>query len=187
MIDVALKEWHLLCQALIHGEQAIVLRKGGILEANNEFELEYRRFLLYPTYIHQQVTHVKPEWQGRIEQRAAEPEKIALAGYAEAVKIFEVPSRAAFEQLDDLHMWAKPLIDMRFSYRPEKPLYLVVVRAFKLAAPLVIDNTPEYAGCKSWVPLAQMVDVSGATPALAEARVAAVVERIGRTFAEARP
>lgn len=181
-LNVALKEWHLLCQALIQGQQAILLRKGGILEANNEFELEHRRFLLYPTYIHQQLTHVKPAWRDRIEQRSTEPEKITLAGWAEAIKILEVPNRAAFEKLDHLHFWDKPLIDMRFAYRPEKPLYLVIVRAHKLQSPITIDNTPDYAGCKSWVPLEHEIDVSASTPALTDAQLGKITTDIETAF-----
>jgi hypothetical protein len=31
---------------------------------------------------------------------------------------------------------------------------------------VLVENTIEYAGCKSWVPLAQQVDVSGAEPVM---------------------
>jgi len=48
------------------------------------------------------------------------------------------------------HIWTSPLIDMRFNYKPQNPLYLLLVRTYRLAKPVTVDNTPEYAGCKSW-------------------------------------
>ena len=181
-LAVALKEWHLVIQAILAGEQAILLRKGGILEANNEFELEHRRFPFYPTFIHQNPAHTKPVWRGRIQALDAEPAQVTLEGFGEAHQIMEVPSRAAMDQLFDLHIWDTPLLDMRFSYRPEKPLFLVIVRAWRLKAAVTIPNTLAYAGCKSWVPLEQSIDVSGATPALSDAQMDSLTARIRRTL-----
>ncbi len=182
MLNIALKEWHLLCTTLLSGEQAILLRKGGILEAANEFELEHSSFLLFPTYIHQDPNSVKPQWRERIIKLPAEPEQISIEGWAEVVKIFEVPSRQAMDALNDLHLWDKPLIDMRFAYRPANPLYLMIVRAWRLPQPVVIHYNLEYAGCKSWVPLEQSIDTTNSTPALPEDQLNQLVTRITQTF-----
>jgi hypothetical protein len=182
-LSTALKEWQLLIDALLAGQQAILLRKGGILESNNEFELEHRLFLLYPTYIHQNPTHTKPAWRSQIQARTTEPTEIHLAGYAEVRRIFEVPSRPAMDSLFDLHLWDTPLIDMRFAYRPNNPLYLILIQAFRLANPVTIPNTLEYAGCKSWVPLQSPVDISAATPALSPDELSDIESRILSAFA----
>ena len=58
--------------------------------------------------------------------------------------IFEVPGRPHMDALFDLHLWDTPLIDMRFAYRPEKPLYLVVIRAFALDPAGVPEREPFY-------------------------------------------
>ena len=183
-LNVALKEWNLLCNALLDGTQALLLRKGGILEANNEFELEHKRFLLFPTFIHQDPNMVKPQWRTGLTSVRAEPETLTLRGYGEAVRIFEVPSRPAMDRLRDLHIWDEPLVDMRFAYRPEKPLYLVAVHAYRLPQPVTIANTLDYAGCKSWVPLEQKIDLAGATPALTDAAMDAILDRITAAFAQ---
>ena len=182
-LSVALKEWKLLCDALLAGEQAVLLRKGGILEAAGEFELEHAAFLLYPTFIHQRPDDVKPAFRGRLEPRDAEPATVRLAGWCRVHAIFEVPGRAAMNQLDDLHVWAAPLLDMRFGYRPERPLYLVVVQAFRLPEVVELPHTLEYAGCRSWVPLERAIPTAGSTPALATASLDALAARIRATFA----
>jgi hypothetical protein len=51
---------------------------------------------------------------------------------------------------------------MRFSYKPANPLYLLLVRAYRLKNPVVIANTPAYAGCKSWVPLDEPIKTADA-------------------------
>ncbi len=181
-LSVALKEWHLVIQALLSGQQTVLLRKGGILEANNEFELEHQNFLLYPTFVHQQLNGIKPQWRDRVQQAAQEPDEILIEAYATARHIFEVPSRAAMDQLHDLHVWDAPLLDMRFNYRPEKPLYLVVLQAYKLPVPVKIAGNIAYAGCKSWVPLNEQIDVSGASPVTDCKQIQSVTERIESTF-----
>ena len=50
-LAVALKEWDLVITALLEGRHAVLLRKGGLLEADNQFELEHPRFLFFPTFI----------------------------------------------------------------------------------------------------------------------------------------
>src|SRR6476469_947176 len=54
-LAIALKEWATVCHALETGRQMLLLRKGGIYEAAGEFELENPQFLLFPTYLHQNL------------------------------------------------------------------------------------------------------------------------------------
>ena len=168
---------------MLAGRQAVLLRKGGILEANNEFELEHRRFLFYPTFVHQDPRMVKEGKREEIRGAAREPEVLEIRGYGEVVGIFAVPGRKEMDGLRDLHVWDEPLIDMRFGYRPEKPLYVVVVRAFVLGEAVVMENSLGYAGCKSWVSLEREVDVSGGRQVMEECKLQEVMERIRRAFA----
>ena len=43
---------------------------------------------------------------------AHEPERFELKAIGEVARIWPVPSREAFDRLDDLHAWATPQIDM---------------------------------------------------------------------------
>ncbi len=56
-----LKEWATVVKALEHGKQTIILRKGGILETASGFNVESKKFSLFPTWEHQEINHVKPE------------------------------------------------------------------------------------------------------------------------------
>jgi hypothetical protein len=165
-MNVALKEWAVVCDALASGKQIILLRKGGIYEAAGEFELEHREFLLFPTFLHQNATMLKSEFRGGVEKRDAEPGEILISSAARVTDIIQLQSRQQMDAIDGEHIWSPPLIEMRFSYRPENPLYLLIVRAYCLAEPVKLVNTPAYAGCKSWVPVDAAIETWDAVPAL---------------------
>ena len=169
-LTVALKEWAVVCRALETGRQAVLLRKGGIHEAAGEFQVEHPRFVLFPTYLHQNLKMLKPEAHAGFEAHAAEPKQVRLTAAAEVTDVIQLSSRRQMDALADEHVWAPPLIDMRFDYRPDNPLYLLLVRAYRLRRPVVAENTPAYAGCKSWVPLERPIDTGGATPVMDDVR-----------------
>src|SRR3954454_16300490 len=78
-LQVALKEWATVCHALETGRQTVLLRKGGIYEAAGEFEVENREFLLFPTYLHQNLKMLKPDAHAGFEARSAEPAQVKLS------------------------------------------------------------------------------------------------------------
>jgi hypothetical protein len=192
-IDIALKEWAIVCDFLTQGRCALLLRKGGIHEAGGpgRFRLDHDRFLMFPAWEHERLDWIKPAWltdekmPSIDEPERAEPSRIMFTCYAEAAKIWEVPSREAFERLDDLHPWGEPQIDMRFGYKPDRPLYLLALRAYRLAEPKTIPNRDAFAGCVSWVPLTSedAFDVRGAEPAMSDESFAEVLNRVKRAFA----
>jgi hypothetical protein len=179
-LNVALKEWATVCDALETGRQIILLRKGGIYESAGEFEIEHRQFLLFPTFLHQNAAMLK---QADIAPATEEPRQLKISAAGVITDIIPMPTRAAMDALDDQHIWAKPLIDMRFNYRPQNPLYLLLLRAYRLAKPVTIQNTPAYAGCKSWVPLEKTIETTTAQPVLDDAsfetRRRHILDRVG--------
>ncbi|MBI1374156.1 MAG: DUF1802 family protein [Phycisphaera sp.] len=186
MLHMALKEWSIVCDLLSEGRLALLLRKGGIHEDEGAgvFRLEHPRFALFPSWAHQKPTAIKAEHRDRVVV-LSEPAEIPLTAIGEAARIWEVPSRERFETLDDLHCWTAEHLDMRFNYKPDRPLYLMAVRCATLNEPRVIPNTWEYGGCKSWVPLATEhgVDDTRVTPALSDAAFAAIAARVDAAFA----
>ena len=182
-LDIALKEWASVVTALESGRQIILLRKGGILEQStkNRFSITHNEFLFFPTYLHQSRGELKPEIE--FEAVAAEPESVRITSAGVVTDIFKVNSREEIDRLDDQHIWTRSLIDIRFNYKPQNPLYLVLVRAYRLHEPIVLANTPAFAGCKSWVPLAQPIEVRNATPVLDDVKYdhhkKLIMERLG--------
>ena len=153
IVDVALKEWQVVCDAIAAGEQSILLRKGGIQEGPGGFRFEHDRFALLPTRLHQKAEMLKPQHRARIDGGDVEPASFTLTHAAEVVSIRTVASREELDGLSEPHVWARPYLDLRWDYRPERPLYLVTVRPLPLAEPYELRNSYHVAGCRSWVPL----------------------------------
>ena len=183
-LQVGLKEWAIVCRALESGKQTILLRKGGISESGDgEFHVQHREFLLFPTFLHQNKSMLKPSEHAEYVAMSAEPDDVTIASAGVVTDIVQLKSREQMDRIDDEHVWTPPLIDMRFNYRPESPLYLLLVRAYRLRTPTAIGNTPAYAGCKSWVPLDAPIETVGAMAVLDDAayerRRQSILDRIG--------
>jgi hypothetical protein len=182
-LQIALKEWASVCNALETGRQIILLRKGGIYEAAGEFELENPQFLLFPTYLHQNLNMLKPEAHAGFEPASVEPAQIRISAFGVVDHIIQLKSREQMEAIESEHIWTAPLIDMRFNYKPQNPLYLMIVRTYRLVKPQIVTNTPAYAGCKSWVPLDAPIDTSGALPMLEDSQFDARQRKIVNAIA----
>src|SRR3954463_5639962 len=59
MESIGFKEWAVVCEALGRGEQAVLLRKGGIAEGRGGFGFRYPEFFLFPTFFHEQLVKVR--------------------------------------------------------------------------------------------------------------------------------
>ncbi len=191
-LHIALKEWDVVSRALREGRQIVLLRKGGILEAKGGFQIQHSRFALFPTFLHQNVEMVKPESRPGLVAHTSEPATITIDTAVEVIDVVQLRSRDQMDAIDDQHIWTSPLIDVRFNYRPDNPLYLLVIRAYRLVKPVTIENTPAYAGCKSWVPLKHPIDVGGVTPTIRDGdfdklrrHLLARLRKPGTTFAQA--
>jgi hypothetical protein len=66
----ALKEWASIEVALEQGTTVLMLRKGGIYEQKQGFQVEHRQFWLFPTLFHQGADELAPTFEWTI--RAAE-------------------------------------------------------------------------------------------------------------------
>ena len=185
-LAVALKEWAIVTDLLTDGKCCLLLRKGGIHEdaGPGRFRLDHDQYLFFPAWEHERLDWIKPSWLPARETlkladgHLAVPENITFRGFGETAKVWKIPSRAAFETLDDLHPWGKAQVDMRFNYKPGQPLFLFAVRAYKLAKPVTVKNDASFSGCRSWVPIAPAVDVAESTPAMSDAEFAAVIRRV---------
>jgi hypothetical protein len=165
-VNVALKEWASVVDALGEGRQILLLRKGGIVEAaRHGFELRHREFLLFPTYEHQNSKWLKPEYPVPQAPTAVVPIRYVAA----VTDIFVAPPVETMRAATASYIWNDAFIEMRYSYRPDLPLYVLLVRTFSLPSRIDIPDRPSYAGCKSWVNITEEIDTSVLVPVLKDA------------------
>ena len=120
-----------MVDALESGRQILLLRKGGILEQSNKnrFSITHNEFLFFPTYLHQSRGELKPEAHVDLQPATAEPAQVRITAAGVVTDILKIASREQIDRLDDEHIWTSSLIDMRFNYKLQNPLNLVLVRA----------------------------------------------------------
>jgi len=165
-IAVGLKEWDCVCKALMQGRQIMILRKGGIHESGGEFELEFKRFLLFPTFLHQDKSLLKPDAHDLFILKSSEPQVVQISAFADVEKIIRIENEEQVKALDQFHVWTEKMVQSRLDYRPDNPLYVLLLNVFLLNKMVEIDYHSQYEGCKSWVGLRRMVDVSDARAVL---------------------
>lgn len=159
-MNAALKEWSSITDAIAEGRQIAVLRKGGIVEATRGgFHLRHDSFVLFPTYEHQGLPT---------------PDEVSISvviQHCEAFRAPEDPQRLLDAR--EFFIWDEAFVRKRYEYRPDLPLWLMIVKAALLPNPVLIPNRPSYVGCKSWVNLTEEIEVSQAIPVHSEAEFAA--------------
>jgi hypothetical protein len=182
----ALKEWAVVCRALEEGRQSVLLRKGGIIEETRDFALVERRFLLFPTYEHQDESSVQPPFRAWFRETLdARPQSdvVRISSWAEVTELFLTHDLDALLEISDAYAWSEDYIRMRMAYKPRKPMNVVVVRTYKLPASVDVAVLEHFAGCKSWVPLDDGVSLDGSAPVLSDTehatRVADIASRLG--------
>jgi hypothetical protein len=186
----ALKEWSAAVHAMLDGRQTVLLRKGGIHEkrfalpdvAGSAAPTTAPRFLLFPTVAHSHAERVRPEHRDLLNAATADStdEMLVLRAGAKVVAVVEVNRPDALDEIADLHIWtAESVKEDRLDFRPKHRLTVLVVQASPLVEPVRLARAPEYAGCKSWVPLP--VDPTWAAPVHEDATLAEIAERVRRS------
>ena len=151
----AFKEWEAIVEALGHGAQIIILRKGGIAEGRTGFQAKHPKFWLFPTAYHQQWEKTKPELRRYLAPSTEAKKEIALHYCAEVTDAIYLSSWEQVARLDDVHFWSEEIVRERFNYK-ERPgmedgLHLLIVRVSRINLPHQLAPSPEYEGCKSWI------------------------------------
>lgn len=170
MLRHAFKEWAVICESLGQGKQALILRKGGIAENDGEFAVEETRFWLYPTFVHQQGDGIQDEAKPLLEQALENRPptgKVHLQLWAEVTGAYQIREELPALLLSHLHYWSEETVRKRFQYK-RPGLVVLVVRVHRMPKAHEIDESPAFAGCKSWVTLENELPTEGSTPAMDE-------------------
>jgi hypothetical protein len=167
----ALKEWAVAVDALEQGKTIMLLRKGGIREEGNRFTVAETEVLLYPTFEHQQPDLLKAEYSNLVQPVASgwHPETIRIGAWAEITDILPVSEESTVRGLLPYHIWNEKFVSDRLKWKPRTPIYVLLLRTYRLPQAQIVDYRPEYGGCKSWIDLACAIAIEEAKPVLDDA------------------
>ena len=162
----ALKEWAIAVDALSAGETIILLRKGGIREAG--FQVKFPLVWLYPTYEHQKPDLLKPQYADRVVpvESGWHPETVKIQSCGSITDVLPISSIAQVKALQPYHIWTEEAIGDRLSWKPQKPLTVLLLRVYCLATPQIIPYSDTYGGCKSWIDLIEPIAGDRLTPVI---------------------
>ena len=150
-----LKEWATVVKALEHGKQTVILRKGGILETASGFKIEAKKFLLFPTWEHQEIKHVKPEYHDFLNQTLNNKPKEGYNTITSIVEVLDhrdVYSNEIIDKLSSFHVWSDEYIKERINWMVEKPLKVIFLKVYTFPQ-IEIPLQTDFEGCKSWIEL----------------------------------
>ena len=173
MESVGFKEWALVCEAIGRGEQAVIVRKGGIHEGRAGFSFKHAEFFLFPTFFHEQLERVRGSAREIRERREG---KIAIRYFAKLEFSGVVTSRETAEALEPFHILTRDVVRERFEYEDAPGIHVAFVRAFRLSQPWIIPDRPAYGGCRSWVKLPDVPEGVALEPVLTDAEHSAKSE-----------
>ena len=150
-----LKEWATVVKALENGKQTVILRKGGILETASGFEIESKKFLLFPTWEHQEIKHVKSEYHDFLNQTLNHKPREGyniITSIAEVLDHRDISSNNIIDDLSSFHVWSNEYIKERINWMPEKPLKAIFLKVYTFPQ-IEIPLQSDFEGCKSWIEL----------------------------------
>ncbi len=179
-LTAALKEWNVAVQALAAGETVLLLRKGGIREQEGRFRVRYDRVLLYPTFEHQKPHLLKSHYakKVRVVESGWHPATIELSAWAVIDHILSIDGNTNLERLQPFHVWNQEFVRERMQWNPRQPLYLLVLRTYRLPSVVEIPYLSAYGGCRSWISLATAIDIKGSQPVLSDRAYEEVVAAV---------
>ncbi|MEG3930474.1 DUF1802 family protein [Microcoleus sp. T3_B1] len=166
----ALKEWNVAVNALEQGQTIVLLRKGGIREQAGQFNVTDKQVLLYPTFEHQQPDLLKPEFAHQVNtvESGWHPEVVRIGSWAEITDVFLVAWEPAITALFPYHIWNENFVSDRLKWKQNQPIYILLLRAYRLAEIREIPYIPEYGGCRSWIDLADAISLEGSQAVLSD-------------------
>lgn len=179
-LSIALKEWAAVCEALKAGRQSLLLRKGGIAEPSGDFQLQAKRFLLYPTFVHQQDSGLREDSRTFLDQaKNQQPPtgQVRVDAWAEVTGIYQIRDPLLAQMIAHLHILSDDTVHQRYHYR-RPGLDVLTVRVHRLPAATELEEAETYRGCKSWVPLSEPISIAGSHTVLSDEHYREVVQQL---------
>jgi hypothetical protein len=173
----ALKEWDAQIQALETGQTALVIRKGGIVEARGEFEVEYREFWLYPTFLHQNPGELRSDFSSLLRSDSA-PGQVLIRAFARVEWVWKLENLEIIKALEPHQCLTSAALERKFHYRNKPWVHAILLRVYKLEPAQTITESELQRGCVSWVPLEQAISVDNLQPSLNDSSFAAQRQKL---------
>lgn len=174
VVLTSFKEWGAVIKGLEEGDQTCIIRRGKKKE--DIFDLSVRRFWLVPSYSHQKEDYIQPMYRDYLEecdqdQGEAGKGKILVQSWAEAKTVIKITKNQRLNWLTDHTIYSPRCYQERFQLQPNEALHMLIVRAYKLDDPRILDEPDGYEDCTAtggprWIDLRQRIPLNPDNPAI---------------------
>ncbi|MEO7318162.1 MAG: DUF1802 family protein [Chthoniobacteraceae bacterium] len=149
-MNIAFKEWALVCEALGRGEQSIILRKGGIAEGRAGFRFQHPEFLLLLTLFHEQAAKLRVPAETPLPAPRTDSQlEVRFSARVEWTQ--DIADWSKVQTLAPFHLWEEFEIEKRFLQDEKQMVSVAFIRVQRLSEPFIFPDSPRYGGCRSWV------------------------------------
>ena len=182
---IAFKEWAVICAALETGRQSLILRKGGIHEGRAGFRVAHQEFWLWPTYLHEGADGLTLAARELLDETVARKPVAGtqrLSLFAAVTDVHDIQDETLLPRLEGQHLWSAETVQQRFHYR-QPGLFALIVRVYRLPTPMIVPDSPHYAGCRSWIETQESLSTADLQPVLDEATFARTRQTLCTTLA----
>ncbi len=152
-MNIAFKEWAVICDAILAGRQSVLIRKGGIAEGRAGFEFRHDEFDLFPTWFHEQLARTTLPPDTIVPEAPTDAIEIRVSARIEWTGL--VTDLAAARRLADanLHVLRDDVVTERFHYDGSNGVHVAFIRAYRLEPARVLPLEKRFGGCRSWLEL----------------------------------
>ena len=180
--QLALKEWAITVRALADGDQIMMLRKGGISEDSKDFRVVHPEFLLLsnlpaPAGRPAEGSH-QPTLRQLLSDNPADDDAVTFTHWARVHELLEIDQLGKVEEPRSPSHLDRRLRPVPPALEAHVPLTIMLLRVYRMEAPVTVAFIPEYGGCKSWVDVIPTVNLGQLTPVVDDATFAHMVEAV---------
>lgn len=150
-MNMAFKEWAVVCEALGSGRQSVILRKGGIAEGRDGFAFLHREFFLFPTRFHESLE--KTTLPSGFELPAPREGEVEIRLTAKIEWTCYLSDPGQLFALRDFHILRWEVIEDRFRFGAPPGIHVGFARIYRMSSPWNLPMEKRFGGCRSWVDL----------------------------------
>lgn len=187
--NIALKEWAIVLEALEEAKQSVLLRKGGVEERPNGFEVKHKEFFLYPTLEHESPENIKADWRPRLagveKNLKSDPKHVKFRLYAQVEEVHFIADWEVCRRVLPFAIYSDAYVEKRFHSGEKPGIFVLVPRIFILPVPMDLLIKPSYGGCKSWVELETALFTVGSIPVVPDTLWNNTLQRIRKVLGTA--
>ena len=89
---------------------------------------------------------------------------IRVEGWADIVGVAQLTEPDDLAKIDGKFIWTADYAASRLKWKQRDPLWVLALRAHRLAEPITVPFRDEYGGCTSWVDLDGLPDDPASLP-----------------------